>query len=25
VGRDISSLIANASSPEELTNFLKRW
>jgi len=25
VGQDISSLIANASSPEELTNFLKRW
>ena len=25
IGQDISSLIANASSPEELTNFLKRW
>jgi len=24
VGQDISSLIANASSPEELTNFLRR-
>lgn len=24
IGQDISSLIANASSPEELTNFLKR-
>jgi len=24
IGRDIQSLIANASSPEELTNFLKR-
>lgn len=24
LGQDISSLIANASSPEELTNFLKR-
>jgi hypothetical protein len=24
VGRDISSLIANATSPEELTNFLRR-
>jgi hypothetical protein len=24
VGRDIASLIANASSPEELTNFLRR-
>ena len=24
IGRDISSLIANATSPEELTNFLKR-